>query len=98
MAAITARLYPINTGGMPTVSQLPVGIVTYESMMLLAVLFTLAGLLLEGRLLRKRPPDYDDYAAAIMDGEVQVHARLASEEEADLFRIAVETGRFGSEV
>jgi Protein of unknown function (DUF3341) len=56
LAAATARLYPINTGGMPIVSPLPVGIVTYEMMMLMAILFTLAGVLWEGKLLRKQPP------------------------------------------
>ena len=68
MVTVTSRLYPINTGGMPIVSLLPVGIVTYETMMLLAILFTLAGLLLEARLLwrlnRRLPfpmePDVDE--------------------------------------
>lgn len=55
LASATAVLYPIDTGGMPIVSLLPVGIVTYEVMMLAAILFCLAGLLLEAKLLRRRP-------------------------------------------
>ena len=97
MAAITAGLYPLNTGGMPIVAQLPVGIVTYEAMMLLAVLFALGGLLLEAKLLRKRPADFDVHAQVIVDGEVHVLARVASEEEAEGLRIAVDAGRYGSE-
>ena len=85
LASITARLYPLNTGGMQIVSALPVGIVTYETMMLTAVLFTLGGLLLEARLLRRRPAGYDD---AISEGEIHVLTRALSENEAeDLRRI-----------
>jgi hypothetical protein len=79
LAAVTARLYPLNTGGMPIVSALPVGIVTYEAMMLTAVLFTLGGLLLEARLLRRRPAGYDD---AISEGEIHILTRALSESEA----------------
>ena len=92
-----ARLYPLNTGGMPVVAALPAGIVTYESMMLLAVLFTLAGMLLEGRLLRRRRKEYEEYADSIVDGEIHIFARVASEEESDDLRLAVETGLCGSE-
>ena len=97
MAALTARLYPLNTGGMPVVAALPTGSVTYESMMLLAVLFTLAGMLLEGRLLRRRRKEYEEYADSIVDGEIHIFARVASEEESDDLRLAVETGLCGSE-
>ena len=75
LASGTASLYPMNTGGMPIVSLLPVGIVTYETMMMFAVLFSLAGLLLEARLLRKRPADVQAHAQYIADGGVLVLAR-----------------------
>lgn len=88
LASGTARLYPINTGGMPIVSLLPVGIVTYEAMMLFAVLFSLAGLLLEAGLLRKRPADVQRHALDIADGEVLVLARVSSLETADALRAA----------
>ena len=55
LASITALLYPIHTGGMPILSFLPIGIVSYEVMMLCAILFSLAGLIWEARLLRRRP-------------------------------------------
>ena len=86
LASGTAQLYPINTGGMPIVSLLPVGIVTYEAMMLFAVLFSLAGLLLEARLLRKSPRDIQPHAQYIADGEVLVLARVSSTKTADELR------------
>ncbi|PYV10665.1 MAG: hypothetical protein DMG07_20720 [Acidobacteria bacterium] len=98
LATVTARLYPINTGGMPIVSPLPAGIVTYEAMMLLAVLFTFAGLLLEGRLLRRRPPGSERFSDALLEGEVHVLARVASADEADDLRLAVDSGRSSTEV
>ncbi len=92
MAAFSALLYPINTGGMPIVARLPAGIVAYESMMLLAVLFTLAGMLREARLLKRRRKEYEEYADSIVDGEIHIFARVASEEESEGLRLAVETG------
>jgi hypothetical protein len=97
MAALTALLYPVDTGGMPIVARLPAGIVTYESMMLLAVLFTLGGMLLEGRLLRRRCKEYEECADSIIDGEIHIFARVASDEESEALRLAVETGPCGSE-
>ena len=98
LATVTARLYPINTGGMPIVSPLPAGIVTYEAMMLLAVLFTFAGLLLEGRLLRRRPPGSERFSEPLLEGEVHVLVRVTSADEADDLRLAVESGRSSTEV
>jgi hypothetical protein len=96
LAAVTARLYPLNTGGMPIVSRLPAGIVTYEAMMLLAILFAFVGMLLEARLVRKLPKDYPEHAGALIDGEFHVVARVASAEEAEKLQMAVETGLYGS--
>ena len=97
LASLTARWYPINTGGMPIVSGLPAGIVTYEAMMLLAVLFTLAGLLIEGRLLRRRPAERPETVEAMLDGDVYVRARVPPE-EAESLRFAVEGSRSSMEV
>ena len=88
LAAATARLYPINTGGMPIVSPLPVGIVTYEMMMLIAILFTLAGMLLEGRLLRKRPTDPSESPDPLSDDEVLIRVAGISAQEAESLRTA----------
>jgi Alternative complex III, ActD subunit len=87
LAVATARLYPINTGGMPIVSPLPVGIVTYEMMMLIAILFTLAGMLWEGKLLRKQPRDQTG-ADALSDDEVLIVVKGISAEETENLRAA----------
>jgi len=97
LAAVTARLYPLHTGGMPIISRLPAGIVTYEAMMLLAGLFTFVGMLLEARLVRKLPADYFQHAEVIADGEIHVVARVGSAEEAEDLQIAVQAGLYGSE-
>jgi hypothetical protein len=87
LAVATARLYPINTGGMPIVSPLPVGIVTYEMMMLIAILFTLAGMLWEGKLLRKQPRDQTG-ADTLSDDEVLIVVKGISAEETENLRAA----------
>ncbi len=50
LASLTALSYPLPTGGMPLLSWWPIGIVSYETTMLGAVLATLVGLLSELRL------------------------------------------------
>src|SRR4051794_35247849 len=47
LATFTALAYPLVKGGMPIVAPWPVGLITYETTMLGAVLATLAGLLVE---------------------------------------------------
>ena len=97
LAAVTARLYPLDTGGMPIVSALPVGIVTYEAMMLVAVVFSVIGLILEARLLRRVAPEFHSHAREITDGEIHVVAEVASNEVAEDLRIQVDSGRYGIE-
>jgi Alternative complex III, ActD subunit len=92
LAAATARLYPINTGGMPIVSPLPVGIVTYEMMMLMAILFTLAGMLWEGKLLRKQPRDPTGRTHSFLDDEVLIIVRGMSAEEIRNLQAAADLG------
>src|SRR4051812_44586416 len=50
LATVTALNYPLVKGGMPIVAPWTVGLITYETTMLGAVLATLAGLLVELRL------------------------------------------------
>jgi hypothetical protein len=69
LATFTALAYPLVKGGMPIVAPWTVGLITYETTMLGAVLATLAGLLVELRLpsFGKRP-----YDASVVDGGVVV--------------------------
>ncbi|MEM1247619.1 MAG: quinol:electron acceptor oxidoreductase subunit ActD [Acidobacteriota bacterium] len=56
LAAWSAKAYPLITGGMPLIAGPPVGLVTYEGTALGAVLATVLGVLLEGRLAGGSPP------------------------------------------
>ncbi|MCI0420527.1 MAG: DUF3341 domain-containing protein [Acidobacteria bacterium] len=67
LASLTALAYPLPTGGMPILAWWPIGIVTYETTMLGAILSTLVGFLVELRLPRFKPMPYD---GAIADGGV----------------------------
>ena len=46
---------------------------------------------------RRRRKEYEEYADSIVDGEIHIFARVASEEESEDLRLAVETGLCGSE-
>src|SRR5262245_65213020 len=67
LATITALNYPIPKGGMPIVAPWTVGIITYETTMLGAVLATLLGLLVELRLPNLKNLPYDP---SVVDGGV----------------------------
>lgn len=82
LPTLTALAYPLTTGGMPILSWWPIGIVTYETTMLGAVLATLAGLLVELKLpnLKSLSPDAtveDGLMIEVRCSEVQ---HLAAEE------------------
>ena len=67
LSTITALNYPLVKGGMPIVAPWTVGLITYETTMLGAVLATLVGLLVELRL-----PNFTNlpYDPSVVDGGV----------------------------
>lgn len=67
LATITALNYPLVKGGMPIVAPWTVGLITYETTMLGAVLGTLVGLLVELRLPNFKSLPYD---SSVVDGGV----------------------------
>ena len=67
LATITALNYPLVKGGMPIVAPWTVGLITYETTMLGAVLATLVGLLVELRLPNFKNLPYDP---SVVDGGV----------------------------
>jgi hypothetical protein len=69
LSTITALNYPLVKGGMPIVAPWTVGLITYETTMLGAVLATLAGLLIELGLPNFRKLPYDE---SVVDGGVVV--------------------------
>ena len=69
LATFTALSYPLVKGGMPIVAPWTVGLITYETTMLGAVLATLAGLLIELGLPNFKALPYDE---SVVDGGVVV--------------------------
>jgi hypothetical protein len=67
LATITAVNYPLVKGGMPIVAPWTVGLITYETTMLGAVIATLVGLLVELRLPNFKNLPYDP---SVVDGGV----------------------------
>jgi hypothetical protein len=67
LASITALNYPLVKGGMPIVAPWTVGLITYETTMLGAVLATLVGLLVELGLPNFKSLPYDP---TVVDGGV----------------------------
>jgi hypothetical protein len=67
LSTLTALNYPLVKGGMPIVSPWTVGLITYETTMLGAVLATLVGLLVELRLPNFKNLPYDP---SVVDGGV----------------------------
>jgi hypothetical protein len=74
LATITALNYPLVKGGMPIVAPWTVGLIAYETMMLGAVLATLAGLLVELGLPNFKKLPYDE---SVVDGGVLLAVKCA---------------------
>ncbi|MCC2641389.1 MAG: actE, partial [Nitrospira sp.] len=100
LAAGTALLYPIMTGGKPFVAPPVVGIISFETMMLLAIVTTFVAMVFRlkqgGSSASARDPRIDDGAIAVsirMDGEDSQPAAVeALLKEAGAFEIML-TGR-----
>ena len=50
LTAMTQMAYPLAQGGKPILSMPPMAVVTYESTMLMAIVFTIIGIIFESRL------------------------------------------------
>lgn len=77
LAAGTAWLYPVQTGDKPIIAIFPVAIVSYEMMMLLAIVGTLLGMLWEMGL-----PDIERHAydPQLADGLIGILVQVDREE------------------
>jgi len=78
LAAGTAWLYPLRTGDKPIISIFPVGLITYELMMLFAIIGTLIGMFWTMGL-----PDFTSraYTAEIADGAIGILVTTGDEDE-----------------
>jgi len=78
LATVTALNYPLVKGGMPIVAPWTVGLITYETTMLGAVLATLTGLLVELRLPNYNKLPYDE---TVVDGGVLLAVQCPGDNE-----------------
>lgn len=80
LAAGTAWLYPVQTGDKPIVALFPTGIITYECMMLFALLGTMLGMFLEMGLPEVNRRAYDP---EIADGLIGIAVTIADGKRRD---------------
>ncbi len=80
LAAGTAYMYPVHTGGKPIIAFYPVGIITYEVTMLFAILGAIVGMFVEMRLPPRRERAYDP---AIGDGAIGISVSTSSGRESE---------------
>ena len=59
LTTMTQMAYPLVQGGKPILSMPPMAVVTYESTMLTAIIFTIIGIVFESRLPRLKTGLYD---------------------------------------
>lgn len=88
-AAGTAALYPLMTGGKPIVAAPVVGIISYETMMLLAIVVTFLTMIVRIRRARRAAVDQE---ARIHDGKIAVSVRLVDESREQTIKALLERG------
>ncbi len=77
LAAGTAYLYPVQTGDKPIIAFFPAGIITYELMMLFAILGAIVGMFMEMKLPPWKERVYDP---AIGEGSIGISVSVDSRE------------------
>ena len=82
MTSMTQMAYPLVQGGKPILSLPPMAVVTYESTMLTAIVFTIIGIVFESRLPKPKMGLYD---TRITEGYIGV---LVNVEEEQLPRVS----------
>ena len=89
LATITALNYPLVKGGMPIVAPATVGLITYETTMLGAVLATLVGLLVELGLPNFKKLPYDE---SVVDGGVVVAVKSTKQNKPSIQDVVSTSG------
>jgi hypothetical protein len=89
LATITALNYPLVKGGMPIVAPATVGLITYETTMLGAVLATLVGLLVELGLPNFKKLPYDE---SVVDGGVVVAVKSTEQNKSSIQDVVTTAG------
>jgi hypothetical protein len=77
MTSMTQLAYPLVQGGKPILSLPPMAVITYESTMLSAIIFTIIGIIFESRLPRPKMGLYD---TRITEGYIGVLVNVEEEQ------------------
>lgn len=89
MTSMTAFAYPLVQGGKPILSLPPMAVVTYESTMLSAIIFTIIGIIFESRLPKLKLGLYD---TRITEGYIGVLVTAEEEQLNEVSGILTQAG------
>ena len=89
MTSMTQMAYPMVQGGKPIMSLPPMAVVTYESTMLTAIVFTIIGIVFESRLPKTKRGLYD---TRITEGYIGVLVNVEEDELQRVYNILTQAG------
>ena len=89
LTSMTQLAYPLTQGGKPILSLPPMAVVTYESTMLSAIIFTILGILFESRLPKVKKGLYD---TRITEGYIGVLVNVEEEQLTQVSGILTQAG------
>lgn len=89
MTSMTQMAYPMVQGGKPILSLPPMAVVTYESTMLTAIVFTIIGIIFESRLPKTKQGLYD---TRITEGYIGVLVNVEEDELQRVYNILTQAG------
>ena len=89
MTSMTQMAYPMVQGGKPIMSLPPMAVVTYESTMLTAIVFTIIGIVFESRLPKTKKGLYD---TRITEGYIGVLVNVEEEQLPQVYSILTQAG------
>ena len=89
LTSMTQMAYPLVQGGKPILSLPPMAVVTYESTMLTAIIFTILGILFESRLPKSKMGLYD---TRITEGYIGVLVNVEEEQLSQVSAILTQAG------
>ena len=89
LTSMTQLAYPLTQGGKPILSLPPMAVVTYESTMLSAIIFTILGILFEARLPKAKMGLYD---TRITEGYIGVLVTAEEEQLTEVSGILTQAG------
>ena len=89
LTSMTQLAYPLTQGGKPILSLPPMAVVTYESTMLSAIVFTILGILFESRLPKMKMGLYD---TRITEGYIGVLVNVEEEKLSEVSGILTQAG------